>query len=176
MAEQRWPAPPRHATDWDAEITEIIPFNEFGALAELMFREHCAFDKDFQVIHARELDDDLDLDADQAPLRLLGPVPRHPAGVRHRPLPPVGHSSGPMRPPRRGRHRNVVAGAERSRVLIAAMAAGAVGAAAQSALGAADMDSGPAVMTAEATVLHTGTDASGGGMQVIAAAPSVNPA
>lgn len=74
MAEQRWPAQPRHATDWDAEITEVIPFNEFGALAELMFREHCAFDKDFQVIHARELGDDLDLDADQAPLRLLGPV------------------------------------------------------------------------------------------------------
>ncbi|WP_006243248.1 M23 family metallopeptidase [Mycolicibacterium tusciae] len=176
MSEQRWPASPRHATDWDDEITEVIAFDEFGALAELMFAEHCAFDKDFQVIHARELGDDLDLDADQAPLQLVGPVPRRPAGVRHRPQPPAGHSSAPMRPPRRGRHRNTVAGAERSRVLIAAMAAGAVGAAAQSALGAADLDSGPAVMTAEATVLDTVTGASGGGMQVIAAAPSVNPA
>jgi murein DD-endopeptidase MepM/ murein hydrolase activator NlpD len=161
--------------DWDAEITEVIPFNEFGTLAELVFREHCAFDKDFQVIHARELGDDCEGDTDQAPLRLLGPVPRGPAGMPHRrPPPPAGHPGGPMRPPRRGRHRNAVAGAERSRVLIAAMAVGAVGAAAQSALGAAEMDSGQAVMAAEATVLDTDVSASGG-MQVIAAAPSVNP-
>jgi len=56
------------------------------------------------------------------------------------------------------------------------MAVGAAGAAAQSALGAADLDSGPAVMTAEATVLDAGRSASGGGIEVIASAPSVNPA
>lgn len=176
MAEQRWPAPPRHATDWDAEITEIIPFHEFGPLAELAFREHCAFDKDFQVIHARELGDDFGGDDDQAPLRLLEPVLRHPAGLGHKLPPATGHSTGPPRPRGQGRHRTAVAGAERSGVLIASMALGAVGAAAQSALGAADVDSGAAVMTAEATVLDTGGSASGGGIQVIASAPSVNPA
>jgi len=40
LAEQRWPAPSRHVADWDAEITEVIPFNEFGALAELGHPEH----------------------------------------------------------------------------------------------------------------------------------------
>uniref|UniRef100_A0A5Q5CLB7 Peptidase M23B n=1 Tax=Mycobacterium sp. (strain JLS) TaxID=164757 RepID=A0A5Q5CLB7_MYCSJ len=176
MAEQRWPAVSRHVADWDAEITEVIPFNEFGALAELGHPEHGAFDKDFQVLHAREVGDDIDGDADQVPLRLLGPVVRRPAGLRHRPAPSAAHSSAAMRPPRRGRHRRAVAGPERSRVLIAAIGLGAVGAAAQSALGAASMDSGPAVMTAQATVLDSGTGVSGGGMQVIAAAPAVNPA
>lgn len=172
MAEQRWPAPPRHAADWDAEVTEIIPWNEFGALAELAFREHCAFDNDFQVIHARELGDDFGGDDDQAPLRLLEPVLRHPARRRHK----LSPATGPPRPRGQGRHRTAVAGAERSRVLSAAMALGAVGAAAQSALGAADIDSGPAVMTAEATVLDAGGSPSGGGIEVIASAPSVNPA
>ena len=176
MAEQRWPAPPRHAANWDPEVTEIIPFNEFGALAELAFREHCAFDNDFHVIHARELGDDVEGDDDQGPLALLEPLPRRPKGGRHKPRPSVRHASGPppLRPP--GRHRSAAAGAERSRVLIAAMALGAAGAAAQSALGTVDLDSGPAVMTAKATVLDAGSTASSGGVQVIAAAPSVNPA
>lgn len=174
MAEQRWPAPPRHAANWDPEVTEIIPFNEFGALAEFAFREHCAFDNDFRVIHARELGDDFDGDDDQVPLRLLEPLPRVTGGWQ-RPPPPVRHPTTPppFRPSRR--HRSAAAGAERSRVLIAAMAVGAVGAAAQSALGAANLDSGPAVMAAEATVLNAGSAASGGGIQVIASAPSVNP-
>lgn len=176
MAEQRWPAPSRHVADWDAEITEIIPFNEFGALTDLGHSKHGAFDKDFQVLHAREVGDDIDGDADQAPLRLLGPVVRRPAGMPSGPSPLAGHSSAGMRPPRAGRHRHAVAGPERSRVLIAAVGVGAVGAAAQSALGAASIESGPAVMTAQATVLDRGTGVSDGGMQVIAAAPAVNPA
>ncbi|MCV7346012.1 M23 family metallopeptidase [Mycolicibacterium rhodesiae] len=176
MAEQRPYPPPRHAANWDPEITEIIPFNECGTLAEIAFREHCPFDNDFHVIHARELGDDPDGDDDQVPLQLLDSVPCRATGSCHRPPPPVRHSAGPSRPRPPGRHRTAATGPERSRVLIAAMAVGAVGAAAQSALSAAHLDSGPAVMTAEATVLGTGSTASDGGIQVIAAAPPVNPA
>ena len=64
----------RHS--WDepapAEITDIIPFNEFGDLGELDFRENCAFDRESEVMHAPELDDLHDTD-DLTPLRLAVP-------------------------------------------------------------------------------------------------------
>jgi len=55
-----------------AEITDIIPFNEFGDLADLDFRDNSAFDRESQVIHAPELDDMHDTD-DLIPLRLAVP-------------------------------------------------------------------------------------------------------
>ena len=55
-----------------AEITDIIPFNEFGDLADLDFRDNSAFDRESQVIHAPELDDLHDTD-DLIPLRLAVP-------------------------------------------------------------------------------------------------------
>src|SRR5260370_37318545 len=55
-----------------SEITDIIPFNEFGDLADLEFRENSAFDRESQVIHAPELDDLHDAD-DLIPLRLAVP-------------------------------------------------------------------------------------------------------
>ena len=59
-----------------SEITDIIPFNEFGDLAELDFRENSAFDRESQVIQAPELDDLHDTD-DLTPLRLAVPsVPK----------------------------------------------------------------------------------------------------
>ena len=58
--------------DYDAAITDIIPFNEFGDLADLEFRENCAFDRESQVIRAPELDDLNDTD-DLIPLRLAVP-------------------------------------------------------------------------------------------------------
>lgn len=59
---------PEHAT----EVTDIIPFNEFGVLADTDFRENCAFDRESQVIYAPELDDLTDTD-DQVPMRLAVP-------------------------------------------------------------------------------------------------------
>jgi hypothetical protein len=59
------------------EVTQIIPFNEFGDLAdpsgfdEPDFLSHAAFDREAQVIHAPELDDLHD--DDQVPLRLAVP-------------------------------------------------------------------------------------------------------
>ena len=55
-----------------SEITDIIPFNEFGDLADLDFRENSAFDRESQVIQAPELDDLHDTD-DLIPLRLAVP-------------------------------------------------------------------------------------------------------
>ena len=55
-----------------SEITDIIPFNEFGDLADLEFRENSAFDRESQVIHAPELDD-LHATDDLIPLRLAVP-------------------------------------------------------------------------------------------------------
>ncbi|HEX9833941.1 MAG TPA: M23 family peptidase, partial [Mycobacterium sp.] len=60
------------ATEQAAEITDIIPFNEFGDLADLEFCENNAFDREAQVNRAPELDDLHDTD-DQLPLRLAVP-------------------------------------------------------------------------------------------------------
>ena len=59
-------------TEEAAEITDIIPFNEFGDLAELDFYQNSAFDREARVIHAPELDDLHDTD-DQLPQRLAVP-------------------------------------------------------------------------------------------------------
>ena len=39
------------------EVTDIIPFNEFGKLADSDFSENSAFAKEAQVLSAPELDD-----------------------------------------------------------------------------------------------------------------------
>jgi len=55
-----------------AEITDIIPFNEFGKLSDLEFHHTSAFDREHQVIHAPDLDGMADTD-DLIPLRLVVP-------------------------------------------------------------------------------------------------------
>src|ERR1700761_826009 len=55
------------------EVTDIIPFNEFGKLADSSFSVNSAFEKEAQVLSAPELDD-LD-DADNLIVRdLIGPT------------------------------------------------------------------------------------------------------
>ena len=44
-------------TEEAAEITDIIPFNEFGDLAELDFYQSSAFDREAQVVELRSVDD-----------------------------------------------------------------------------------------------------------------------
>ncbi len=71
-----------------AEVTDIIPFNEFGDLpdlgADLDFNQNSAFDREAQIIHAPELDDLHDTD-DQLPQRLAVPSEfrRDPRDERH---------------------------------------------------------------------------------------------
>ena len=64
-----------------AEITDIIPFNEFGDLADLEFHDNTAFDRESQVVHAPELDDLHDTD-DLTPVRLAVPSEFRPAARR----------------------------------------------------------------------------------------------
>ncbi len=67
------------------EITDIIPFNEFGKLSDLEFHHSSAFDRESQVIHAPELDDMHDTD-DLIPMRLVVPSKFRPdARDEHRP-------------------------------------------------------------------------------------------
>ena len=171
------------------EITDIIPFNEFGDLADLEFREHSAFDRESQVIHAPELDDMHDID-DLVPLRLAVPSQFRPDPREERPsarayrdshtdvsdgvaATDVIDISG-----RRGLHRKETAGAVKSRLMIAAMAAGAT------AAGAYTMTTATDHKAPEETMLAAGEAAIGGGpitgsvdgMQVVAVAPAASSA
>ncbi len=84
----------------DVEITDIIPFNEFGNLGDLDFLDNTAFDADSQVLRAPELDDLHDTD-NLTPLRLVvpseflsDPAERHRRSRAARTAP-----QGPERPP-----------------------------------------------------------------------------
>ena len=59
------------------EITDIIPFDEFGRLDDLDFRESTTFDSEARVLHAPELDDLCDAD-DLGPVVLAAPIQTHP--------------------------------------------------------------------------------------------------
>src|ERR1700739_3390182 len=114
------------------EVTDIIPFNEFGKLDDLDFSENCAFEKEAQVLRAPELDD-LDETDNLTVLPLAGPSVVEPSFQQ--PTDPYRHElrsrrSEPNLPGSRGRHRQQPTSAARGRVLIGAMAAGAPAAAA----------------------------------------------
>lgn len=143
-----------------AEVTDIIPFNEFGSLAEvagdLHFHNSSAFDREAAVVHAPELDDLHDTD-DLVPLRLAVPaefraerteaprasaarktVSRRAAGSHAYRDSHTDVSDGNAATDiidmagRRGLHRKDAEGPVKSRLMIAAMAAGATAAGAYS--------------------------------------------
>ena len=68
----------------DPEVTDIIPFDEFGSLDDPDFLENSAFDTEAQVLRAPELDDLSDTD-NLTPLRLAvpGEFRADPARGRH---------------------------------------------------------------------------------------------
>ncbi|MEN4477056.1 M23 family metallopeptidase [Mycolicibacterium cosmeticum] len=172
-----------------AEVTDIIPFNEFGDLPELDFRDSSAFDKEQRVIAAPELDDLNDTD-DLVPLRLAVPT----EFASDQPTPSArgyrdSHtdlSDGlaktdiiDIRGPRAGgAHRKQTVGAVKSRLLIAAMAAGAT------ASGAYTLSTADSAKPTSDTIL-TGAQAgiSGGvitgstdGMQIVTVEPAASSA
>ncbi|MDH6245609.1 M23 family metallopeptidase [Mycobacterium sp. OTB74] len=133
-----------------AEVTDIIPFNEFGSLHDLDLSDK-AFDRDSQVNAAPELDD-LDETDDQTPFELTIPAEfQLPADARRL-------SSGAYREShtdtsngfadtdvidlrnRRGSHRKAepTVGGVKGRLVAAAVAAGATAAAAYSMATSAD--------------------------------------
>ena len=129
----------------DPEVTDIIPFNEFGSLDDLDFLDNSAFDTESQVLHAPELDDLHDTD-NLTPLRLVIPSEflEDPAD-KHR------TTDVTDAPTRRGQHRKepATAGVVKGRLMIAAMATGAAAAAAHSAVQSADSESEPTVLAAD---------------------------
>jgi murein DD-endopeptidase MepM/ murein hydrolase activator NlpD len=169
-----------------AEITDIIPFNEFGNLADLEFRENSAFDRESQVMHAPELDDLHDTD-NLVPLRLAVPSQFRPDAREER------HSSHAYRDShtdvsegvaatdvidlagRRGLHRKDDGVPVKGRLMVAAMAVGATAAGAYSMANASDK---PAETVLAVDQSDTGGVVTGSidGMQVVAVAPAVNSA
>lgn len=181
MAQQR-PAPSpvqgelsasheRRSTLHRNEVTDIIPFNEFGKLADLEFSDNSAFDKEAQVLGAPELDD-LDETDNLRVSDLIGP------SVTERRLSPLERGMNRARSasdPLSGRaqHRKQLTGPTRGRVLIGAMAAGAAAAAAHSATEAPRHSKTETVLAAQSA--GTGPiSTSGGGMQMVTVQPAAN--
>ncbi|HKP41390.1 M23 family metallopeptidase [Mycobacterium sp.] len=173
------PQAPEDAT----EITDIIPFNEFGDLADLDFRENMAFDRESQVIHAPELDDLHDTD-DLIPLRLAVPSEFRPDAREERrsnhayrdshtdvsdgvAATDIIDISG-----RRGLHRKQEVPVK-GRLMVAAMAVGATAAGAYSMTHASEKTPEDTILAADPTA--TGAAAITGsvdGMQVVTVAPA----
>jgi murein DD-endopeptidase MepM/ murein hydrolase activator NlpD len=155
------------------EVTDIIPFNEFGMLDDLDFSANSHFDKEAQVLRAPELDD-LDDTDNLVVMRLAGP------SVFERRIDPLRHDahrgkSDAELMARRGQHRKQLTGPARGRVLIGAMAAGAAAAAAHSATEAPEHSKAETVLAAQAGPTNGGPiSTSGGGMQMVTVQPAAN--
>jgi murein DD-endopeptidase MepM/ murein hydrolase activator NlpD len=146
------------------EVTDIIPFNEFGNLDDLDFSANSAFDKEAQVLRAPELDD-LD-DADNLAVSTLAA----PTEIERR-VDPYRNNL----PVRRGQHRKQLSGPTRGRVLIGAMAAGAAAAAAHSATHTADHSHAKTVLAADSATMNGGPiSTSARGMQMVTVQPAAN--
>jgi murein DD-endopeptidase MepM/ murein hydrolase activator NlpD len=195
LAQHRSPRSPRgastnrridgHVIEQPAEITDIIPFNEFGDLADLDFRDNTAFDRESQVIHAPELDDLHDTD-DLIPLRLAVPSEfrPHPREERR-----ASHAYRDSRTDttngaaatdiidisgRRGLHRKEEVPVK-GRLMVAAMAVGATAAGAYSMANAAEKAPAEAVLAADQSTMGGAVVAgSVDGMQIVSVTPAAN--
>jgi murein DD-endopeptidase MepM/ murein hydrolase activator NlpD len=168
------------------EITDIIPFNEFGDLADLEFRENSAFDRESQVMHAPELDDLHDTD-DLIPLRLavpsqFRPDPREEQRSSHAYRDSHTDVSDGVASTdiidlasRRGLHRKDDGVPVKGRLMVAAMAVGATAAGAYSMSNASDKPPEETVLAADSVTGGTITG-SVDGMQVVAVTQAANSA
>jgi murein DD-endopeptidase MepM/ murein hydrolase activator NlpD len=169
-----------------SEITDIIPFNEFGDLADLDFRDNSAFDREAQVIHAPELDDLHDTD-DLTPLRLAVPSEFRADARNERRLSHAYRDSHTDTSDgvaatdiidisgRRGLHRKQEVPVK-GRLMVAAMAVGATAAGAYSMANASDHKKpAEAVLAADQSLMGGGVvSGSQDGMQIVSVAPAAN--
>jgi len=173
------------------EVTDIIPFNdfgeigEFGALTELDFLPHAAFDRDARIIHAPELDDMHDTD-DLVPLQLEVPTKfrtRRRAASRayHESHTDVSDGAAAtdvidMRG-RQGLHRKAEVPVK-GRLMVAAMAVGATAAGAYTMTHQVQKAPAETVLAAEQTAMGGGAVITGSvdGMQVVTVTPASNSA
>lgn len=174
-----------------AEVTDIIPFNEFGDLAELDFLPHAAFDREAQVIHAPELDDLHDTD-DLVPLRLAVPSefrtqPRADRRGTTRAYREShtdvsdGAAATDVIDMRAGKGKGLHRKAEvpvRGRLMVAAMAVGATAAGAYTVTNGAPKAPAETVLAADQTAMGGGAVITGSvdGMQVVTVTPAANSA
>ncbi|MGY4711106.1 M23 family metallopeptidase [Mycolicibacterium sp. CBM1] len=168
------PAPSSRAADPDrVDVTDIIPFNEFGDLCDIDLREHTAFDTESRVVHCPELDDMHDVD-DLKPLRLVVPAefatPDARRDTRRAEIPRYSNTENTDVLPRTPQHRRQPTGAVKGRVMIAAMAAGAAAAAAYTAVKPATEATTQTVLAADMTPMD-GTFTTPRGMQLVAVKP-----
>jgi murein DD-endopeptidase MepM/ murein hydrolase activator NlpD len=167
------------------EVTDIIPFNEFGEIgghSELDFSDNATFGKEAQVLRAPELDDLHDTD-NLAVWRLAGPSGFEPDAKRDAGSYPHGRefdadiADASWRPPlsRGGVHRKQLTGATRGRALIGAMAAGAAAAAAHAATHTSDTSKAETVLAVDPSAASGGIiNTSARGMQMVTVQPAAN--
>ncbi len=172
-----------------AEVTDIIPFNEFGKLDDLEFSGSTAFDRECQVISAPELDDMADSD-DLTPLRLVVPSNFRPEARDERRSSHAYRDSKTdvsdgvaatgvidMSSRRAAKHRKETASALKGRLMIAAMAAGATAAAAHSVVNKTETVGTDTVLAADqSTIAGSAISGATDGMQVVAVASATNSA
>lgn len=156
-----------------ADITDIIPFNEFGDLDDLENCYHTAFDTESRVAHAPELDDLNDL-TEPTPMRLVVPTEFRPQQSERGADATTDVFPGAAGL-RRGNHRKPTAtvDAVKGRLLIAAMATGAAAAAAHSATSTAAHAS-TTVLAAHQSPINGSVETDNGGAQLIALQPTAD--
>jgi murein DD-endopeptidase MepM/ murein hydrolase activator NlpD len=164
------------------EVTDIVPFNEFGRLEDLDIRLS-AFDDavggDAEVLGAPELDDLHDID-DLLPVRLSRRTDLDDAELAELvqaiedSVDDDGYDPDITEViPRAGQHRKPAASALKGRVMIAAMAAGAAAAAAHSAINPSETASAEAVLAADQTSMTGGAlNTASQGMQMVTVNPT----
>ncbi|MGB8408268.1 MAG: M23 family metallopeptidase [Mycobacterium sp.] len=163
-----------------AEVTDIIPFNEFGKLADLHFSDNAAFDRDALVNSAPELDDLHDAD-DQEPVKLTVPAEFElPSGSERMSARAyrdshtdtsdgMAHTDVIDMRDRRGLHRKFDgAGPVKGRLVAAAMAIGATAAAGYSMITSADQRTSTTLAADHATIADGTTD----GIQIVSVEPA----
>ncbi|KMO74001.1 hypothetical protein BST22_20775 [Mycolicibacterium chubuense] len=170
------------------EVTDIIPFDEFGQLSDLDDLPYGAFDRDTEVIRAPELDDLLDTD-DLEPLRLV-PAEFRAARTEARASSTRAYrdshtdlSDGTAKTDiidmrgRKGLHRKTEVPVK-GRLMVAAMAVGATAAGAYTVTNAAQKQPTATVLAADTTTTGGASVITGSvdGMQVVTVAPAANSA
>jgi murein DD-endopeptidase MepM/ murein hydrolase activator NlpD len=192
LPQHRSPRPSEARTTPDpSEVTDIIPFNEFGelfALAGVDFGSHDAFDRDTEVIRAPELDDLLDTD-DLRPLRLVPAQFRATSDDVQRTTTRAYRDSHTdvsdgtaatdiidMRA-RKGLHRKPEVPVK-GRLMVAAMAVGATAAGAYTVTNAAQKQPAQTVLASDSTTMSGAGVITGSvdGMQVVTVTPAANSA
>nr|WP_050982574.1 M23 family metallopeptidase [Mycolicibacterium phlei] len=162
------------------EVTDIIPFNEFGGLFDdVDLRQNTAFDRDLQVIHAPELDDLNDDTYDHTPLPLAVPAEfaderrqrrAHAYRDSHTDTSDGLDATDVIRIGKPGQHRKQEVPLK-GRLMVAAMAVGATAAGAYTMTNAADNGSTKTVLAADRATIAD-PEGHSDGVQIVTVTPA----